>query len=121
MKMTKLDIDREVAVLQNMTTNELVEHYAQVFGEGTRTRHKPYLLRRIAWRVQAIAEGDLSVRARRRAAELVNGADVLKTPPKTMPLRAQTGPTMPARPIPGCRQGDHPHARSPNLTTPEQP
>jgi len=96
MKMTKLDIDQEVAVLQSMTTNELVERYAQVFGEETRTRHKPYLLRRIAWRIQAIAEGDLSVRARRRAAELANDADVRKTPPKTMPLPAKTGPTIKA-------------------------
>lgn len=93
--MTKLDIDREVATLRSMTTHELVERYAQVFGEETRTRHKPYLIRRIAWRIQAIAEGDLSVRARRRAAELANDADVRRTPPKTMPLPA-AGPTIKA-------------------------
>jgi hypothetical protein len=61
--MTQIDIEREVATLRSMTTHELVERYAQVFGEETRTRHKPYLIRRIAWRVQAIAEGDLSVRS----------------------------------------------------------
>jgi hypothetical protein len=35
-----------------------------------------HLIRKIAWRMQALAEGDLSERARRRAAELANAADV---------------------------------------------
>ncbi|MGE3779010.1 MAG: DUF2924 domain-containing protein [Pirellulaceae bacterium] len=96
MKSAQIDVDREVAVLQSMTTHELVDRYAQVFGEETRTRHKPYLIRRIAWRIQAIAEGDLSIRARRRAAELANDADIRRTPPKTMSLPAKSGPTIKA-------------------------
>jgi hypothetical protein len=34
------------------------------------------LMRKIAWRIQANAEGDLSERARRRAAELADDADI---------------------------------------------
>ena len=78
----QIDIDLEAAELRRMTTNELCERYAQVFGEETRTRHKPYLIRKIAWRMQAMAEGDLSIRARRRAEELAQYADARVMPPK---------------------------------------
>ena len=37
------------------------------------------------WRLQALAEGDLSERARRRAAELANDADLRLAPPKDNP------------------------------------
>jgi hypothetical protein len=39
-----------------------------------------WLVKRIAWRMQALAEGDLSERARRRAAELANDADLRLSP-----------------------------------------
>ncbi len=62
-----MSIAKEVAAMQRMTVAELRAKYAEVFGEETRCRHKDYLLRRIAWRLQANAEGGLSERARRRA------------------------------------------------------
>jgi len=76
-------MSEELAALEEMSTSELVERYAELFGEPTRTRHKAYLIRKIAWRIQALAEGDLSERARRRAEELANDADVRVTPPKS--------------------------------------
>jgi hypothetical protein len=78
----RLNITKEVAAMQRMTTGELVEKYAEVFGESTRSRHRQYLIKRIAWRMQANAEGDLSERARRRAMELANDADIRTTPPR---------------------------------------
>ena len=78
-----LDIDREIAALQEMSTGQLCERYAELFGEPVRTRHRAYLIRKIAWRLQANAEGDLSERARRRAEELANDADVRVTPPRS--------------------------------------
>jgi len=78
----RLNLEKEIAELRRMTVNELADRYAELFGEQTRTRHKQYLLRKIAWRIQSNAEGDLSVRARRRAAELANDADVRVTPPR---------------------------------------
>jgi hypothetical protein len=42
------------------------------------------MIKRIAWRLQALAEGDLPERARRRAAELANDADIRLYPPKEM-------------------------------------
>ena len=77
-----LDIMAEVAALERMTAGQLQERYAEVFGETARSRHKRWLIRRIAWRLQALAEGDLSERARRRAEELANEADVRVTPPR---------------------------------------
>jgi len=58
------------------------EKYLAVFGEPPRSRHKERLIRRIAWRLQVLEEGDLSVRARRRAAELANDADLRTLAPR---------------------------------------
>ncbi|HEB61447.1 MAG TPA: DUF2924 domain-containing protein, partial [Phycisphaeraceae bacterium] len=63
-------IAREIDALHRMTTGELAERYEQLHGQPVRTRHRAYLIRKIAWRIQANAEGDLTERARRRAAEL---------------------------------------------------
>ena len=41
------------------------------------------MVKRIAWRLQARAEGDLSERARLRAAQLANDADLRLSPPRT--------------------------------------
>ena len=73
----------EIAALADMTVAELRDKYAAVFGEPSHSRHKQHLRRRIAWRLQSIEEGvTLSERARQRAAELANEADLRLTPPK---------------------------------------
>lgn len=79
----KIEVEHEVAALRRATTGQVRERYAELFGEKPRSRHKTYLVRRIAWRLQALAEGGLSERARRRAEELANEADVRVTPPRT--------------------------------------
>ena len=78
----KTSMQMQLAKLPEMSTGELAQRYAELFGEPTRTRHKAYLVRKIAWRMQALAEGDLSERAKRRAEELANDADVRLTPPR---------------------------------------
>jgi hypothetical protein len=92
----KLNIEREVATLGQMTVGQLQQRYVEVFGEPVRSRHKQYLIRRIAWRLQANAEGGLSERALRRAEELANIADVRVTPPRTATGVATTASTAPA-------------------------
>ncbi len=62
-----MNVDKEVAALQRMTVGELREKFADVFGERTNARHKQWLVKRIAWRMQALIEGDISERARQRA------------------------------------------------------
>ena len=71
-----------IRALQAMSVSELRAKYREVFGEEARSRNKTFLWKRIAWRIQAIEEGDLSERARRRAAELANDADVRIRPPR---------------------------------------
>jgi len=84
-----LNMKKEVAALEAMTVGQLHERYVEVFGEPVRSRHKKYLIRRIAWRLQANAEGGLSERALRRAEELANPADVRVTPPRSAPADHQ--------------------------------
>jgi hypothetical protein len=91
------DVGLEILALEQMTVAELQKRYAQVFGERTRTGHRIGLIKRIAWRLQALAEGDLSERARRRAAELANDADLRLSPPKSKPCKP--GETLPALPL----------------------
>jgi hypothetical protein len=81
----QLDIAKEVAALKRMTVKDLRGRYAKAFGEETHANNKPWLVKRIAWRLQALAEGNLSERARRRAAELANDADLRLSPPKPRP------------------------------------
>ena len=88
-----LNVGKEVAALQRMTVKELRSKFADVFGDETRTGNKTWLVKRIAWRMQAVAEGDLSERARQRADELANDADLRMSPPKSKPVV----PTSPER------------------------
>ncbi|MEZ6100244.1 MAG: DUF2924 domain-containing protein [Pirellulaceae bacterium] len=81
----QLDIDQEVAVLQQLSTSQLCERYEEVYGRPIRSRHRTYLIRKIAWRLQAQAEGDLTERARKRAEELADDAEVRVMPPKLEP------------------------------------
>lgn len=62
---------------------QLAGRYEAVFKEPCRSRNKQYLLRRIAWRLQANDEGGLSPAALERAARLAAGADVRLTAPRT--------------------------------------
>jgi hypothetical protein len=86
----QLNIAKEVAALRRLTTKALQDRYAEVFGEGTPANNRAWLLKRIAWRLQALAEGDLSERARQRAAELANDADLRLSPPKLSVVSEET-------------------------------
>ena len=76
------DTVQQIQGLSRMTVGELREKYIEVFGEETRSYHKAFLRKRIAWCLQALAEGDLSDRARRRAGELANDADLRLRAPR---------------------------------------
>ncbi len=72
----QIQLREEIDALRQMTVGELRAKYCEVFGEESRSNHKQFLFRRIAWRIQALAEGGLSERARRRALEIANDADL---------------------------------------------
>jgi hypothetical protein len=89
----ELNFQEEVAVLQEMTVNQLRQRYVDVFGEPTFSRNKRHLIRKIAWRIQALEQGGLSERARRRAEELANDADVRVSAPNSLRVAISTGGT----------------------------
>ena len=72
----------EIESLRRATLAALREKYREVFREETRVRHREHLFRRIAWRLQALAEGDLSERARGRAHQIAQDADLRKVAPR---------------------------------------
>jgi Protein of unknown function (DUF2924) len=84
----KQNLEQEVARLRQLSVAELQGRYAELFGEPTRAGHKGWLLKRLAWRLQALAEGDLSERARRRARELACEADLRLSPPRQPTTRS---------------------------------
>src|SRR5258707_12466699 len=84
-------IGQQLRELQRLTTPQLRGRYAELFGEHTPANNRTWLVKRIAWRLQPLAEGGLSERARQRAAELANDADLRLNPPV---------PRRPAKPAP---------------------
>ena len=77
-----LDIARELAAMQRMTVAQLRARYVEVIGEPTRSSNRQHLIRRLAWRLQALEHGSLSDRAVQRAEELANEADIRLTAPR---------------------------------------
>ena len=69
-------ISEQLVALEKMTVGELAEKYREVFGVPTRTRNKPYLQKRLAWRIQELAHGGLSERALAKIEELAPLAPV---------------------------------------------
>jgi len=73
---------REMESLRRASMTDLRKKYREVFQEETRCRHREHLFRRIAWRLQALAEGDLSERARGRANEIAQDGDLRINAPR---------------------------------------
>ena len=101
----KLNVGKEIATVQRMTVGQLRDRYADLFGEETPARNKQWLIKRIIWRVQSLAEGSLSERAQARAAELANEADIRRRPPLETPVTihrpGSDGPGDSRLPVPG--------------------
>ncbi len=72
----------EIEKLRRASLAGLREKFREVFREEARSRHREHLFRRIAWRLQALAEGDLTERARGRANEIAQDADLRKVAPR---------------------------------------
>jgi DUF2924 family protein len=102
-----MDVYGQIAKLGRMQIAELRERYQEVFGEPTATAHKQHLVRRIAWRLQVLAEGDLSDRAHRRALKIADDRDLRVNVPARVTQSARTAakrksiPPDPRRPQPG--------------------
>src|ERR1700736_4111103 len=76
------ELNQHIDQLRQMTTAQLQLKYRELFGQPSHSNHKDYLFRRVAWRMQALAEGTLSDRAREYAREIAADADLRLCAPK---------------------------------------
>ena len=70
-----VDVTGQLAELQRMTVGQLRERYLELYGVPTNSRNKQYLQKKLAFRVQELAEGGLSDRAKKRIDELNGEGD----------------------------------------------
>ena len=64
------DMPRQLAALETMNVPALAEKYRELCGEPTRSRNRAYLKKRLAWRIEANFQGDLSQGAIARIQQL---------------------------------------------------
>ena len=73
---------QEIENLRRLKCKELKLRYRELFGEDSPSSNQQHLFRRIAWRLQAQSEGDLSERAKQRAAQLAEDLDLRLRAPR---------------------------------------
>ena len=96
--MPKKTIAREIQELRGMAVPDLVDRYEAVFGKPPRVKHRDWMWRRIAWKVQEQRFGGLSTTAKRRLDELIAELDL----PLKGTVRGKVGrPARPGNPLLG--------------------
>ena len=82
--------DHQTEELRKLTPRELRERYRELFGVESTSRCKQQLVRRISWKLQALAQGDLSERARCRIVEISQDPELrIHLPAVLVPIRRQ--------------------------------
>lgn len=76
-----LNVAKELAALQKLSVGDLRGRYTELFQETTQARNRPWLIKRIIWRMQSLEQGGLSERALQRARELAATSDLRVTAP----------------------------------------
>ena len=82
MSTAPMSLASRIAALPMMTLAQLQREYRAVFGEDTTSKHKEFLWRKIAWGLQANAEGGLAESTRQRAVTLANPLHLRVRPPR---------------------------------------
>lgn len=101
------DIAGQLAALNEMSIGQLKEKYRELFGVPTRTRNKPYLQKKLAWRIQELTDGGLSDQAKNQIEALAPDAPMRWRAsngggPKNAPAKPKEAPERdPALPPPG--------------------
>ncbi len=90
-------IRTEIEILRRETVKALKARYRELFGEDSASSNHAHLFRRIAWRLQAAAEGDLTERARQRAVELAADVDLRLRAPRKFWREMGTAAPLPYR------------------------
>jgi hypothetical protein len=95
---------QKIKELRRLSVPALKKKYKDVFGEETKSSHKQYLFRRIAWQLQAQLEGGLSDRAVDRAAQIADDADLRSVGPKGFWSWPQQEPKVQSQPHSGAHR-----------------
>ena len=96
----ELNIVNEVAALRRLSVAQLRLRFAELFGETTNASNRTWLTKRILWRMQALAEGDLSQRACQLAAQLARDAGLRLNAPHNKTTTTTTTPQPVSIPAP---------------------
>ena len=76
------DVIRRVRALRDLSIRELKDRYAALFDEAPNTHNRDWLVKRLAWRIQALAFGGLTEAVRQRAETLARDEDLrVRMPP----------------------------------------
>ena len=76
------ELRSEIEGLRKLKTKQLQERYRESFGEASPSSNSMHLFRRIAWRLQARANGGLSETAKQRANDLAADVDLRLRAPR---------------------------------------
>lgn len=82
----------EIADLRRLTVTELLGRYEEVFGAPPRVKHRDWLWRKIAWRIQEHRLGGLPGAARKKLDALIADLDVPKLQARTTRVQAPCAP-----------------------------
>ncbi len=82
MNTAPMSLASRIAALPTMTLAQLQREYRAVYGEDATSKHKEFLWRKIAWGLQANAEGGLADSTRQRALTLANPLHLRVRPPR---------------------------------------
>ena len=82
---------KEIEQLRRATVGELRAKYLELFGQPSRSNHKQFLFRRVAWRLQALAYGELSEQARQQALAMAQDVELRIKAPAHLVGTAATG------------------------------
>jgi hypothetical protein len=71
------DVIAHVASLEDLSSNDLKGEWTKMFGSPPTTHRRPYLISRLAYRIQELAYGGFSAETKEHLDSLVNGeADI---------------------------------------------
>lgn len=84
-------IESVILELGGMKLTELRERYETLYGEPCFSKHKPFIIKRIVWKLQSQSENlALSPEVRQRAKQLAQGAEARLTGPVVAENRSKT-------------------------------
>ena len=98
-QITIKDVTAELVALDDLTVSELHTKWLELFGEASRSRNKKYLIKRIAYRLQELAEGGLNAESLGRIDELAATTPVRqRASRKSKAVAPESAPTLDVAP-----------------------